>query len=98
MKIEIELKGSTEANITIDGRKMRYGYKASAGCWTFLEGMNPGEGDNTIGGMVACKLASPLIDILQAWLPEEESPDGDCWGTWETLSESAAEEVEERMS
>lgn len=96
MKIEIEFDSSHEATIVIDGRKMRYGFED--GMWNFLEGIDPDEHDTTIGGMVAGKLVFPLIDILQAWLPEEESPDGDCWEAWEKLTDSAADAIYERIS
>jgi hypothetical protein len=55
--------------------------------------VTPDELNSTIGGMVAGKLAHPLIDILQNWLPDEESPDDDCWGTWETLSDPVADKM-----
>lgn len=93
MKIEIEFNSSYEADITIDGRKMKYGYSGAEGCWKFKDGIKAAEHDSTIGGIIAGKLTSPLIDILQGWMPDEPSPDDDCWETWETLTESAADEV-----
>jgi hypothetical protein len=33
------------------------------------------------------------MEIMQGHIPDEESPDGDCWETWEELSEAAADEV-----
>lgn len=98
MKIEIEFNSSTEASITIDGRNMTYGYVPAEGSWQFIDGITGPECDNTIGGIVAVKLTDPLVSILQAWLPDEESPDNDPWETWETLSESAAEEVSDSIS
>lgn len=91
MKIEIEFNSTYKAKVTIDGREMTYGYKG--GGFSYFKGMNPGEEENTIGGIVASKLSMPLMDILQGHMPDEESPDGDCWETWEELSESAASEV-----
>ncbi len=91
MKIEIEFNNSYQADLTIDGRKLKYGYKH--GVWQFLEGLEDDECESTIGGIVSCKLAGPIIDILQSYMPEEESPDGDCWETWEKLSDSAADEI-----
>lgn len=95
MKIEIEFDSSYEATIILEGRKMRYGYEN--GMWKFLEGIQPHEHDTTIGGMIAGKLALTLIDILQAWLPEEESPDGDCWEAWEPLSDSVADQIYDKI-
>ena len=81
MKIEIEFTNSYEADLLIDGRKLKYGYKH--GMWQFFEGLEDDEVDATIGGIVACKLTSPLIDILQGWIPEElvhqPSSSSVCW-------------------
>lgn len=90
MKIEIEFNSSYEATVNIDGRELKL--EGRRGMWTF-EGMTCDEGEGTIGGIVANKLMMPLIDILQGWMPDEESPDDDCWETWEKLTESAADEV-----
>ena len=96
MEIKIEFSNSYEAVMTIDGRRLEYGlqdnvfrFKGNDVSYEDLE--------KTIGGLVALKLTSPLIDILQGWMPDEPSPDEDVWGTWETLTETAAQEVAEAM-
>jgi hypothetical protein len=95
MKIEIEFNSSYEAKITCDGKEMTYGL-IRGGVWQ-LRGITNDESENTVGGMVVGKLTENMINILQAWLPNEESPDGDCWETWEKLTDSAAEEIYERI-
>ena len=92
MKIEIELISTVEATITIDGRKMKFQYRGKDGCFR-LTGVSPKERDQTIGGMIAVELTSPLLSILQAHIPDEPSPSGDSWGTWEKLTDSAADAV-----
>ena len=91
MEIKIEFDNTYKAKVTIDGREMTYGFKD--GGFSYFEGMKPGEEENTIGGIVASKLGMPLMEIMQGHIPDEESPDGDCWETWEELTESAADEV-----
>lgn len=98
MTIKIEFKSSYEASITLDGRKLKYGYDGRKGCWRFFSGIEPKEHENTIGGLVLHKLSGPLIDILQGSSPEFESPDGDNWKTWEMLPEEVAEAVEGELN
>lgn len=90
MKIKIEFTSSYTADITIDGKKITYDL---IGRNTGLSGIEPDLIENTIGGIIAQKLTSPLRDILQGWLPDEPNPKNCCWDTWEKLSESAQQEV-----
>lgn len=90
MKIEIEFTSSYEAAITIDGKVINY---CLIGKNSGLTGLSGIELDETIGGAVAQILTSPLSKILQGWMPDEPNPDGDPWGTWDTLSEKARDEV-----
>jgi len=94
MKIEIEFTSSYEAIITIDGRILRY---CLIGKNAGLTGLKDDELEGTIGGLVAGKLTEPLCDILQAWMPDEESPDDDCWETWEKLSDRVADEIARKL-
>jgi hypothetical protein len=92
MKIEIEFDSSHEAAVTIDGRKMRYSVKAVDG-WAWREGVTPEELETTIGGILAGKVSQILPEILQGWMPSDESPDGDAWETWEKLSDEMSDEM-----
>jgi len=96
MKIEIEFDSSTDAVVTIDGRKMKYGYRE--GFWRYFEGLGPPEQDRTVGGIVALRLMSPMIDILQGWIPNQPTPNGDAWETWQLLPKDVAEQVEESIT
>lgn len=96
MKIEIEFNSSTDAVVTIDGRRMKYGYRG--GFWRYFDGLGLPEQDRTIGGIVAQKLMSPMIDILQGWIPDEPTANGDMWETWQLLPQRVAEQVEESIT
>jgi hypothetical protein len=92
MKITIETDCSYEAKVTIDGRESVYGY--SHGVWDYKSGLGENEHNTTIGGMVACKLAENLNEILQGYLPDYDNPlTGNCYETWETLDEECADSV-----
>jgi hypothetical protein len=93
MKIEITLENSYSAKIAMDGKEFQYGYSDKTGGWGFDDGITVEEMENTIGGLVIQKLCEDMSDILQGWMPEEQNADDCCWGTWEQLSEDAAEEV-----
>lgn len=95
MKIEIEFTSSYEADITIDGKRLRY---CLLGKDAGLTGLTGAERERTIGGLVAGKLIEPFYDILQGWLPDEESPDNDCWETWEKLSPRVANELAHKLA
>lgn len=95
MKIEIELTSSTDAMVTIDGRSMVYGYRE--GFWRYSVGLGATDQSRTIGGLVACKLTSTLIDILQGWIPDEPTDNGDMWETWQLLPPEVAEQVEDSL-
>ena len=93
MKIEITLIDSTSAKIAMDGKEFEYGYSAKTGGCGFDDGISREELQDTLGGMVIQKLCDDMSDILQGWMPDEESPSGSPWETWEKLSEEAAEEL-----
>lgn len=93
MKIIIELENSYSAKISVDEKKFKYGYCAKSGGWTFNDGLTIEEMEETLGGMVITKLCDDMSTILQSWMPDEESPSGEPWKTWEKLSEEAAEEL-----
>ena len=95
MKIEIEFESSYEADITIDGRTLKYGYQN--GSWSFMSTLSAADADTTIGGMVASRISYILIEILQHWMPESENPEGEMWGTWETLDEDTADELYQHL-
>jgi hypothetical protein len=95
MKIEIEFTDTVEAKLTLDGKKFKVGYKHGRG-WA-VEGLSDQEQERTIGGIIASKLAEELPHILQAWLPETPNPQGDTWGTWETLPTDIADEMADNM-
>ena len=97
MKIEIEFTSSYEADVTIDGRRLRYGLNGRTGAWSYQGTLSPHDRENTIGGMVAMALSGKLITILQGHTPDEPNAASEPWGTWETLTETAREEVAEAM-
>ena len=94
MKIQIELKNSYRAEIEVDGKKCNYGYNRETGGWSFDDGITNEEFENTVGGIVLEKLTDNLLDILQGWMPGEQNPQGNCWGTWEQLTDTAADEID----
>lgn len=98
MKITIDTDCSYEAKVTIDGRELVFGLQA--GCvWSYKSGLNKGESENTIGGMIAAKLMDILPDLLQGWMPEYDNPNtGECWKLWEKLDEESAEYIYNRLS
>lgn len=102
MKIEIEFDSSFEAKITCDGREFRYGIKDGC-CWGW-DGFKKvtkkfDEQDQTIGGIVLCKLAEHMSDILQGWMPEfDNQKTGECYKTWEKLDDESQEAVYDRVN
>ena len=96
MKIEIEFNSTIEAKVTIDGKPLKFGVRE--GCLGGYHGtMTKLEQDQTIGGIIARKLSSPLVDILQNWMPDEDDNNMEPWGTWQKLPRQLAEEVEDAM-
>lgn len=95
MKIEIEFTSSYSADITIDGKQMKY---CLIGQKTGLTGIEPELLEDSIGGIVALKITGVLTSILQGWMPDEQNADDCCWGTWDKLTESASEEVTEAIN
>ncbi len=91
IEINIKLLGSYKAEIIIDDKKFNYGFNLG-GHWHF-EGIGNKELDTTRGGLIALKLVDVLPDILQGYIPEESNPQDDAYDTWETLSNSAADQV-----
>lgn len=96
MKIEIELTNSYEADITVDGKKFKYGFVGQKGYWDFYDIVSE-ELTNTIGGLVIKKICEDMDKILQNWIPEEESPDDDLWETWEILPDHIANDMDWKM-
>ena len=94
MKIQIELKNSYRAEIEVDGKKCTYGYNAESGGWSFDDGLTNEEVEGTVGGIVLQALSDNLSDILQGWMLDEQNPKGECWGTWEQLTETALDEID----
>lgn len=96
MKITIEMDNTYHATVEIDGRELTYGYRD--GVLSFTRGLGSNEHKNTIGGMVATKLAeSCLREILQGHMTESGNSHGDCWGTWDILPDDVADEVYEAL-
>lgn len=100
MKIEIETDCSYKATVIIDGRELEFSAKpVSFGTQWSFKGLKKGEGENTIGGMIATKLMDVLPDILQAWIPEFDNPKtGEAWGLWEKLDDETADQIYEKLS
>ena len=97
MKIEIDLINTRKARVVIDGRKLEFNYLESSGSWRW-KGMKKSEVGTTIGGLIADSLTFQLMGLLQAHIPTEPSPKGGAWGTWETLTEAACEEVDSELN
>lgn len=96
MKITIETDCSYEAKVTIDGRRLVFGYKD--GGWTYKSGLKKDEMETTIGGMIAYKLFDVLPDILQGWMPEYDNPaTNSCWELWDRLDEECAAYVASKL-
>ena len=93
MKITIELESSYSAKIEVDRKAFQYGFSAKTGGWGFDDGISREELEDTLGGIVIQKICDDMSTVLQSWMPEEESPTGEPWKTWEPLSEEAAEEL-----
>ncbi len=93
MKIQIEFICSTTAQVLIDGKGFMLVYSAKTGGWNYAT--KPPA--NTVGSLVASKLMSSVIDILQAHMPDELKEDNSPYGTWDILPEHICEQVEERM-
>jgi hypothetical protein len=86
MKIEIEIKDETLAEITIDGKKLELttiesGYK--------LEGLSEKEADNTLGGILACAIYAKIGDAME-YAPE--------FPAWLALPNQLATEIYEKMN
>jgi hypothetical protein len=98
IRVSIETDCSYQATVTINGRKLVYGYNAKEGVWLYQSGLSKEDRENTIGGMVAEKLMTPLMEILQGWMPEYDNPKtGECWKVWEKLDEECADKVYTQM-
>ena len=96
MKIIIDTHGSSYmATVEIDGRTMQYALRL--GSYFKLEGLTDEERERTIGGLVAGRLLSPLIDVLQGYMPEESNAQGESYQSWDRLPAQVAEQVEEAL-
>lgn len=93
MKIEIEITDNEKATLTIDGRNMTV-EKSNGGCVTSLEGIEGQDMDNTLAGIIAGQIYSKIGDIMQA---NENAEHAGVTSTWEIVSESTAEAIEEPL-
>lgn len=102
MKITIELESSTCAKITCDDREFTFRYRING--W-ILEGWREpteagfSEPEETIGGIVLCRLTEHFDDILQGYMLPDDNPNtGECYTTWERLGEGDADNVYDRVN